>query len=105
VLLVSSLRDVKQYLLTTRCVSSLVALSTGTHGVVGLNAGHPKTFFSFMQAHVVILHYTKNYYVKVLYFLEIRNHSVHDLMTALSVALESIQARKVSCPLCWYYRK
>jgi hypothetical protein len=53
----------------------MVAYWTHMHGVVGLNPGEVKIFFLSCSRHVVILHYTKNYYAKVLYFPKSKNHT------------------------------
>jgi hypothetical protein len=45
------------------------------HVVVGSNPGAIKIIFLSCSRHVVILHYTKNYFSKVLYFLKTFHHT------------------------------
>jgi hypothetical protein len=56
----------------------VVSYWTRMHGVIGLNPGQVKFFFLSCSCHVVILHYTKNYFPKVLNLPKIKNHiSLH----------------------------
>jgi hypothetical protein len=54
----------------------MVTYWTRKHGVTGSSPGEVKFFFLSHSHHVVILHCTKNYYTKVLYFLKIYNQTL-----------------------------
>jgi hypothetical protein len=85
----------------TRCFSVVAAYWTLMLGVVGSNPCQVNTFFLyFMQAHV-ILHCTKNYHTKILYFPKI--YDIHHFMVLLQVASMSIPPHVSVRPPCWYY--
>jgi hypothetical protein len=68
------------------------------HGVMGSNPDQVKTFFSGRH-HVVILHYTKNYYTKVLYFPEVYNHtSLYALLQVVPVSIPPLFVCNVVLP-------
>jgi hypothetical protein len=58
-----------------RRFSSVVEKGTCTHGVIGLNPGEVMCILLSCRRYVVILHHTKNYYTKVLYFMKVSNHT------------------------------
>jgi hypothetical protein len=60
-----------------------------------------QNFFLSGRHYVVILHYTKNYCTKVLYFPEIYNHK--SFYVQLQVALVSLPPHKFVRPPCWYF--
>jgi hypothetical protein len=72
VFLMSSLSSQNQYQFVTICTTSLATYWTYMHSVMRPNPG--QVFFFFIS-HYVILHYTKYYNTKVLYFLKIYNQA------------------------------
>jgi hypothetical protein len=46
---------------------------------IGLNLGEINFFFVSCSHHVVVLHCTKNYCTKAVYFSKVNNHSLYDL--------------------------
>jgi hypothetical protein len=97
----SSLSSVNKYRYVTRRVSSVVAYWTRMLGVMRSKACQVKTFLSCSR-HVAMLHYTKNYFSKVLYFRKCI--TIHHSMALLQVVLVSIPPHKFVRPPCWYYR-
>jgi hypothetical protein len=56
-------------------ITSVVAYSTRKFVVMGSNPGQV-IFLLSCSRHVVILHYTKNYYAKVVYIPKIYDHTL-----------------------------
>jgi hypothetical protein len=77
VVLISSLSNVNKYKYVTERAGCMVGYWTPPHEVMGLNPSQVETFsFLSCSRHAVILHYTKNYCTKVLYFPKIYNHTL-----------------------------
>jgi hypothetical protein len=87
VVLISSLSCVKQYQYIIRCVSSVIVYWTHRHRVTGLNPGQVNFLSLSCSVHVVILYYTKNSFYKVLYVLNIYNHTSFYGLTASGVSV------------------
>lgn len=85
-------------MLCNKVLNSVGGDGTCTHCVIELNSGELN--FCLSSSCDVILHYIKNYYTKMVYFLNIFTFTLHHCMVLFQVAVVSALPHIFVCLPC-----